>query len=250
MIDNPWFYVAAVPAMIILGISKGGFGAVGILAVPLLSLVISPVQAAGITLPILVASDAIALLSYRRVFDAGVLKLMIPSALLGTAIGWATASMVSEHLVRLIVGAVAIFFGVNYWFRHKHRVTPHAPNTAKGVFWGTIVGFVSFVSHSGGPPFQVYAAPLRLEPRVFAGTSVILFALINAVKLPPYFFLGQFSRENLLVAAAIAPIALIAVFVGVWLVKRVDPRRFYDLIYGSIFAIGLFLVWQATAALI
>jgi len=80
--------------------------------------------------------------------------------------------------------------------------------------------------------------------------QVILFALINAVKLPPYFFLGQFSRENLLVAAAIAPIALIAVFVGVWLVKRVDPRRFYDLIYGSIFAIGLFLVWQATAALI
>src|SRR6185295_4804395 len=112
MIDDPWFYVAAVPAMIILGVSKGGFGAVGILAVPLLSLVISPVQAAGITLPILVASDVIALVSYRRVFDAGVLKLMIPSALVGIAIGWATASLVSEDLVRLIVGLIAVFFGI------------------------------------------------------------------------------------------------------------------------------------------
>jgi uncharacterized membrane protein YfcA len=250
MIDNPWFYVAAVPAMIILGISKGGFGAVGILGILLLSLVISPVQAAGITLPILVASDIIALVSYRRTFDAGVLKLMIPSALLGIAIGWATASLVSEHLVRLIVGLVAVFFGLNYWLRHKHSVAPHPPNTAKGLFWGTIVGFVSFVSHSGGPPFQVYAAPLRLPPRVFAGTSVILFALINAVKLPPYFFLGQFSRENMLVAAAIAPIALLAVFLGVWLVKHVDPRRFYDLIYASIFVIGLFLVVQGVTALV
>jgi uncharacterized membrane protein YfcA len=236
--------------MIILGVSKGGFGAVGILAVPLLSLVISPIQAAGITLPILVASDVIALPSYRRVFDAGVLKLMIPSALVGIAIGWATASLVSEDLVRLIVGLIAVFFGINYWLRHRHNVTPQAPNTPKGLFWGTIIGFVSFVSHSGGPPFQVYAAPLRLPPRVFAGTSVILFALINAVKLPPYFFLGQFSRENLVVAAAIAPIALLAVFVGVWLVKRIDPRRFYNLIYASIFAIGLFLVWRGAAALI
>jgi uncharacterized membrane protein YfcA len=250
MIADPWFYVAAIPAMIMIGVSKGGFGVIGILHVPLIALVISPVQAAGITLPILVASDIVALISYRRHYDTGVLKLMVPSALIGVAIGWMTASWVSEHFIRLIVGLVAVLFAIDYWVRHKRNVTPHAPNTVKGWFWGTVTGFVSFVSHSGGPPYQVYAAPLRLDPKVFAGTQVILFAFINAVKLPPYFFLGQFDRQNLLTAAILTPVAILSVWLGVWLVRRIDPRRFYDLIYLLVFLVGLVLVWQGAGGLI
>jgi uncharacterized membrane protein YfcA len=211
---------------------------------------ISPVQAAGISLPILVVSDVIALFAYRRKFDAGVLKVMIPGALLGILIGWLTAAWVTEHLIRLIVGVVSVLFAVDYWFRNKRRLTPREPNTVKGVFWGTVTGFVSFVSHSGGTPFQMYAAPLRLDPVIFAGTSVIFFAVTNAVKLVPYFLLGQFDRENLITAAVIGPIAIPAVFLGVWLVKRTDPRRFYDLIYALIFIVGVFLVWQGATAMI
>jgi len=249
MIDNPWFYVAAVPAMIILGISKGGFGTIGILHIPILAMAISPVQAAGIVLPILVVSDVIAVFAYRRKYDWGVLKIMIPGALLGIAIGWLTAAWVTEHQIRLIVGIVSVLFAVDYWLRHKRNVIAHQPNVAKGVFWGTVTGFVSFVSHSGGTPFQMYTAPLRLNPLVFAGTSVIFFAVTNAVKVIPYFFLGQFDRENLITAAVIAPIALPSVFLGVWLVKRIDPVTFYDLIYALIFLVGLFLVWQGAASI-
>lgn len=249
MIQDPWFYVAAIPAMIVIGLAKGGFGAIGVLHVPLLAIVISPVQAAGITLPILVVSDIVAIITYRRQFDVGVLKVMLPSALVGVAIGWGAAAWVNEHYIRLIVGAVAVLFALDYWIRRRGDVEPQQPDLVKGWFWGMVTGFVSFVSHSGGPPYQMYTAPLRLKPTIFAGTSVLFFAIINAVKIPPYFLLGQFDRENLITAAIITPVAIPFVLIGAWLVKRFDVRAFYRVVYVLIFAVGLYLVAQGALSI-
>lgn len=245
MITDPWFYAAAIPAVIILGLSKGGFTALGLLMVPVMALAISPIQAAGITLPILVLSDIVALISYRRIYDLTTLKIMIPGAMVGIAIGWLTASYVTETHIRLIVGVISVAFALQYFLRRGKTVAPEPQNVTKGTFWSIITGFTSFVSHAGGPPFQVYAAPLRLEPRIFAGTSVILFALINAVKLVPYFFLGQFDTENLATAAILVPVAIPATLLGVWLVKRFDPRAFYDLIYATVGLVGVYLVIES-----
>jgi len=244
MIHDPWFYAAAVPAMIILGLAKGGFGVVGLLTVPILAIAISPVQAAGITLPILILSDMVAVVSYWREWDKRVLAVMLPGAMVGIAIGWMAAAHVGEALIRLIVGVVSVAFALNYWLRLRHNAVPGESNPVKGVFWGAVTGFVSFVSHAGGPPYQVYAAPLRLPPRTFAGTAVIFFAIVNAVKVVPYFFLGQFNPENLETSAILLPISIPATFLGVWLVKRIDPKVFYETIYGLIFVVGVFLVVQ------
>jgi uncharacterized membrane protein YfcA len=249
MLADPWFYVTAVPAVVILGLSKGGFSALGLLMVPLMALTISPVQAAAITLPILVMSDIVALISYRRVYDVATLRNMVPGALAGVAIGWATASWVTETHIRLIVGAVSLVFAAQFFLFRGSEAPPSPQNPPKGIFWGLAAGFISFVSHAGGPPFQVYAAPLRLEPRIFAGTAVIFFALINAIKLPPYFFLGQFDRTNLLTAAVLVPVSVPSVMLGVWLVRRFDPRRFYTLIYATIIVVGLFLVAESVVEL-
>jgi hypothetical protein len=154
MISDPLFYAAAIPAMVMLGLSKGGFTTMGLLAVPIMALVISPVQAAGIILPILVLSDIVALVSYRRSYDATTLKIMLPGAMVGIAIGWLTAAWVSENEIRLIVGTVSVLFAVNYWFRRRLRQKPHGPSVVKGSFWAVITGFVSFVS-------QARAAHLR-----------------------------------------------------------------------------------------
>jgi len=248
MITDPWFYAAAIPAMLVLGLAKGGFGVVGLAVVPILALAISPVQAAAITLPILIASDIVALVSYWRIWDKNLLAVMLPGALIGIVVGWLTAAWVTEHQIRLIVGIVSILFALDYWIRHKRSVVPHERNTAKGVFWGAVTGFTSFVSHAGGPPFQIYVAPLRVEPRIFAGTSVVFFAIVNAVKTVPYFYLGQFSSENLLTSAILLPVSIPATLFGVWLVKRIDPKAFYELIYWMIFVIGILLVWQSFAA--
>lgn len=248
MITDPWFYAVAIPAMIVLGLAKGGFGAMGPFVVPLLALVISPIQAAGITLPILVLSDVVALASYWGEFDRRTLFIMLPGTIIGLAIAWATAAWVTEDEIRLIIGLVAILFVLDYWFRRRMQ-PPRQPNALKGGFWAIVAGFTSFVSHAGGPPYQVYAAPLRLPPRIFAGTSVLLFAIVNALKLVPYFMLGQFDAANLTTSAVLLPISIPATFAGVWLVKRIDTVVFYRVIYALLFVLGVYLVFEALAGM-
>jgi uncharacterized membrane protein YfcA len=250
MITDPWFHAAAIPAIFVLGLAKGGFGSVGILVVPILSLAVSPVQAAGITLPILILSDFVALASYWGEWDRRVLAIMLPGALVGIAIGWWTAAWVGEEEIRLILGSVSVAFALNYWLRQRRDITPRAADPVKGALWGALSGFTSFVSHAGGPPYQIYVAPLRLEPRVFAGTLVIFFFIVNALKLIPYFFLGQFSAENLLTSAALLPVSIPATFLGVWLIRRIDAKRFYEVIYFLIFAIGAFLIAESLVVLL
>jgi uncharacterized membrane protein YfcA len=249
MLADPWFYAAAIPAMVILGLSKGGFTTMGMLAVPIMALTISPVQAAGIILPILILSDIVALISYRNTYDATTLKIILPAATVGVAIGWATAAWVAENEIRLIVGVISVLFALNYWFRHRLRAEPHGHNVVKGGFWGAIAGFTSFVSHAGGPPFQMYAVPLRLEPRLYAGTSVVVFAAINAIKVVPYFFLGQFDTTNLTLSAILLPVSIPATLLGVWLVKRFETNAFYSWIYASIFLVGVYLIFEGVTSL-
>jgi uncharacterized membrane protein YfcA len=249
VLSDPWFWAAAIPAVVMVGLSKGGLGPLGSLAVPILSLAVSPVQAAGLTLPIFVLSDVVAVISYRKSFNAGVLKLMLPAALVGIGLGWLTAARVSDDAVRLIVGAVSALFAVNYWLRGRLVSEPSKPNGPKGSFWGAVAGYTSFVSHSGGPPFQMYAVPLGLAPAVFAGTSTIFFACVNALKLIPYFFLGQFKSANLEAAALLTPLSIVCALIAVRIVKVIDTRRFYRLIYALMFAMGLFLIGQAAVDL-
>jgi uncharacterized membrane protein YfcA len=245
MLSDPWFWAAAIPAVVMVGLSKGGLGPMGSLAVPILSLVISPVQAAGLTLPIFVLSDVVAVISYRKTFDLGVLRLMLPAALVGIGLGWITAARVSDDAVRLIVGLVSALFAVNYWLRGRLRAEPAKPSPPKGAFWGAMAGYTSFVSHSGGPPFQMYVVPLGFRPAVFAGTSTIFFAAVNALKLVPYFFLGQFKSANLQAAALLTPLSIACALIAVRIVKRIDTGRFYRLVYALMFAMGLFLIAQA-----
>jgi len=245
VLGDPYFWAAAVPAVVMIGLSKGGLGPLGGLAVPILALAISPVQAAGLTLPIFVLSDIVAVVAYRRQFEPALLKLMIPAAGAGILIGWSTAAWVNDDAVRLIVGLVSVLFAVNYWLRGRLAQEPMKPSTPKGAFWGAVAGFTSFVSHSGGAPFQMYVLPLRLAPPVFAGTSVIFFAVVNALKLPPYLLLGQFRTSNLMAAAILAPLSIVCALFAVRLIKVIDQARFYRIVYVLMFAIGVFLIGQA-----
>jgi uncharacterized membrane protein YfcA len=250
MLHDPWFYAAAVPAMILLGLSKGGFASLGILAVPIMALVISPVQAAGITLPILILSDIVAVVAYWRVFDKRTVQIVLPGSIVGIGIAWLTAAWVTEHEVRLIVGAISVLFALNYWFRHRLTQEPHGHDVVKGTFWSIVAGFTSFISHSGGAPYQMYAVPLRLEPRVFAGTTVLIFAIINAIKTVPYFFLGQFDTANLTASLVLLPISIPATFLGVWLVNRIDIEAFYRIVYVLIFVVGIYLIGEGLSGIL
>lgn len=251
MITDPLFYMAAIPGVLLAGLAKGGFGgSFGMLAVPLMALVISPVQAAAIMLPILICMDVVGLIAWRGTFDGRSIRLILPAAILGIAIGWATAAWVTEAHVRLIIGAVVLLFCVDYVVGGAKRAEPRPHNRVKASIWGTLTGFTSFVSHAGGPPFQMYLLPLRLDPKVFAGTAIIVFAVINAVKVVPYFLLGQFSPANLGTSAVLLPLAPLATLVGVWSIKRIRPDAFYKVIYVALFLASLKLIWDGVHALL
>ncbi|NVK33336.1 MAG: sulfite exporter TauE/SafE family protein [Rhodobacteraceae bacterium] len=245
------FYLAAIPAVFLTGLSKGGFGgSLGMLAIPLLALVISPIQAAGIMLPILVIMDIVGLIAYRGLADKRTLLIMLPGAIVGIAIGWATAALVNEAFVRVLVGIMSILFFLNYLRGRKKSQEARSHNPKLGSFFGMIAGFTSFVSHTGGPPFQLYVLPLKLSPTLFAGTAVIFFSLVNAIKLVPYFMLGQFDTTNLSTSAVLLPLAAASTLVGVWLVRVVKADIFYKLIYYVMGVVGVKLLWDGTSALL
>jgi len=245
------FYLAAVPAVILVGLSKGGFSGLSTLAMPILSLAMSPIRAAAIMLPILIVQDWVSVWAFRRDFEPRNLAILIPASLIGIGAGWLFAADVSEALVRLAVGVISIGFVAYMLFRARGgERAPTEPKVAPGILWGALAGFTSFVSHAGSPPFQVYVMPQDLSPRLFAGTATMFFAAANLLKVPPYFALGQFSRENLTAAATLFPLAIGATMAGVWLVRRVSADRFYNLVYALTFLIGLMLVWEACSEML
>jgi len=249
MITDPAFYAVAIPAVLMVGLGKGGFaGPLAMLGVPMMSLVISPVQAAGILLPLLISMDVFALWAYRGVYHLENLKILLPAALTGIFIGWLTAAYVSDAHVRLIVGIVACLFTLDYWIGWRGARAP-GPNIAKGGLWGAIAGFTSFVSHAGGPPVQMYLLPQRLEPRLYVGTTVIFFTVVNWLKVLPYAALGQLGTENLSTSAVLAPLAPISILTGAWLVKKLNLETFYRLVYIMIFVIALKLIWDGASAI-
>ena len=240
-----WFYAAAIPAVIIVGLSKGGFGGgVALIGVPLMSLAVPPIEAAAIMLPVLIVMDAVAVSSWWLIYDRSSLVLLLPATVLGIAIGWAVAAIVTDAEVRLIVGSVAVAFTVNYWFRGRLQLQAKSHNAPKAWFWGTVSGFTSFVSHAGGPPMQMYMLPLRLEPKLLAGTMVLLFAIVNLVKLVPYAALGQFSASNLAASAVLLPIAPVATWAGARLVRIISAETFYGVSYAALVLVGLKLIWD------
>lgn len=247
---DPLALVAGVIAAALVGLAKGGISSVGVLAVPILSLVMSPVQAAGIMLPILVVSDGFSLWTWWRAWHVRTLAIMMPGAVVGVGVGWATAAFVSDDAVRLIVGLVAVGFVARWATQGKlARATARPQRRIAGTFWGGLAGYTSFVAHAGGPPFSVYAMPLKLDPKALTGTSVVFFAVVNALKLFPYFALGQFGSENLLSSAVLAPFAIAFTFVGAFIIKRMRAEVFYPIAYTLTFLLGIRLIWDGWTAL-
>jgi uncharacterized protein len=242
---SPIFILVAVLAVFAAGLSKSNFAvSLGAVSVPLLALVMPARDAAGMMLPILCVMDLVGILVYRREIDWHVYLIMIPGALIGTLLAWVLSAHVTEAAVGLAVGIVSLIFVLDAWLPLRKKLEEVKPSRPWGTFWGGVAGFTSFISHTGGPPYQIYAMPLRLKPVIYAGTTAVFFATVNYAKLVPFYFLGQLSVANLELSAALLPVGLIGMAAGVYLVRRVDPRIFYQLAYVLIFILALDLIYD------
>ena len=247
MITDWAFYAVAVPAVILLGLSKGGFAGLGALSLPALAFVINPVQAAAIVLPILIVQDVVGVWAFRRSVDWRLLGWMLPGAAAGILLGYVFAKNVTPEAVMAAVGLISMLFGGYRLWVARHAVpreTARLPE-AVGTLLGVASGFTSQIAHAGQPPFQLWVLPRNLPPQMLVGTTAVFFAIVNWVKVPAFFALGQFTRTNLLTAAVLLPVAILSTLAGVWLVRRVAPDRFYTAIYWLMIVVGVALLWEA-----
>ena len=257
MITDPLFYLLAVPAVTFLGLSKGGFAGLGMLATPLLALVVPPLEGAAILLPILICQDAISVWTYHRAWSAWNLKVLLPGSVLGVGAGWLFARYLSNAAIELTVGSIALIFVLYMWLGAGLRVylgRPAAktqrPHPAMGVVWGALSGFTSTLIQVGSPPFQIHILPQRLDKFTLVGTTVIFFAILNWMKVIPYFALGEFSARNLVTSAVLLPLAVVTNFLGIWLVRITPTDRFYRIAYFLMLLIGIALLWQGARGLV
>lgn len=248
LVADPAFYAVAVPAVLLTGLAKSGVAAgFGALAVPLMALAVPVPQAAAIMLPLLAVMDVIGVASYLKSGDRDLLRLMLPAGLAGTVVGTLLFGLLAPAMVAGLVGVLTLLFLVQRLFFPPRADAPPPPRWL-GALLAMASGFTSFVAHAGGPPLHAYLLPLKLSPVRFAATSAVFFAVINASKWVPYAWLGLIDLRNMATAVVLMPLAPVGVWIGVRIVRRIDPRWFYRLLYAGMLFAGLKLLWDAWAA--
>ena len=243
MITDPTFYALAVIAVFVMGVWKGGFGGgLGIIAVPLMSLAISPVQAAAILLPILCFMDLISVRAFWRRWSVPELGVLIPASVVGVVAGTLAFDRLDENAVKLLIGLVALAFTVYHYAGIVVGRSGRRWPRAAGRVAGAVGGFTSFVAHAGGPPVDMYLLRRSLDKTSFVGTTVLFFLVVNYVKLVPYAWLGQFDGANLTTSALLLPVAAAGVLTGVWLHHRASERLFFGVVYVALTFVAVKLI--------
>jgi uncharacterized protein len=245
VITDPLFYLLATVAVILLGLSKGGFFGLGVMALPLLSLKVPPLQAAAIILPTVLAQDALTVWTYRRDWSAWNLKIMIPSMAAGIAVAGLFAASLSAAHIRLAIGLIAGIFVLRHWLGTRFERLAPQPGLLTGVLFGVIGGFTTMLANAGGPAWQMHLLPQRLDKLTYVGTFTMLFAASNLMKIPAYGALGQLTPENLAIGAVLLPAAVIANYGGIWLVRRTPTELFFRIAYVLMFLISVELIRSA-----
>ncbi len=252
MITDPAFYAVAIPVVLLAGVAKGSGNGLGIVAVPLMALVVSPATAAAVMLPILIAMDAmdaLGLWAWPGRADHDVLRTLLPGAMIGIVVGALVFKTLDVRWVKAILGVESLLFALNrVMARHAIAAAPALPPTrATGMFWGAVSGFTSTLAHAGNPPLMQYMLPLKLDKERLVATTVVFFTVVNLVKLVPYSMIGLFDLSGLATSLALAPAIPVGYWAGIRLVKLLSEQAFYRLLVGSLFLIGIKLCWDALA---
>jgi len=212
------------------------------IAVPLLSLTMAPIAAAALLLPIFLLSDLVAVYLYRKHYDLPNVKILLPAGLMGIVLGWSMASSVSDVVVSLLIGLMGVAFCLNVWFRKAGATQQANRSIPRGIFWGTLSGFTSFVAHAGAPPYQIYLLPQKLPRLVFAGTTTVVFTAVNLAKIVPYSLIEPYTLSSIKTSLAFLPFALFGTILGKFSVAWLSDEWFYRLVQIALFLICLRLI--------
>lgn len=227
----------------LIGLSKGGMGAVlVVLATPLLSQAMPVTEAISLTLPLLLIADAFALWMYRNTWDMRYIRLMLPAAVIGVIIGTALLASLPDLVLRRILGIFTLAFVIYKVWIENWIGAAYTPKPWHGVLAGGASGLASALANNGAPPFTAYMLLQNLTPRAFVGTTTLFFAIVNAIKLPGLVAANLFNFENLVSAWWAIPIIPLGVWAGRWIVTRINKQAFERFILGTLVVASLFLL--------
>lgn len=225
------------------GVSKGGFaGGFGTLSVPLMALVISPAQAAGLLLPLLLVMDVFAVKAWWGKHDMAEVWRFVPGLFIGVAIGTLLFDSLSEQGLRIVLGVITLLFATYMLLK---PVAKKPISTCWALPAASVCGFTSFMAHAGAPPLNVYLLPRKLPKETFIATCAVSFAVVNVIKLGPYMWLGEVNVTSAWASLLLVPIAWIGVRNGLWLQSRVNEALFYRLVILAMLLVGVNLIYQA-----
>ena len=245
--DPVTLFLAAVPAVLIAGMSKGGFGSGAAFAgAVILALVVEPQTALAIMLPLLIVMDMTALSAFWGKWDKDAALALCLGAVPGCVLAALVFRSADPDVIRILIGTVALGFVAFQIARNRGllRVEGLPAGHVAGGLWGVVTGFTSFVSHAGGPPAAVYLLSRKIGKETYQATTVLVFWAINLMKLGPYAYLGAFSRETLKLDLILAPLAVAGILLGVWLHRRIPAVWFFRVTYVLLTVTGAKLIWD------
>jgi uncharacterized protein len=249
---DPLFYAVGFAATFLMGLGKGAFGGgLAILGIPLLALVMDPIQAAIVTALLVAFMDIFALGSFpRSAWSKPDLVWLMPGLLAGLFVGFLVFEYVDRRVVALVIAVITLAFTAHYFARRgkPQAAIPVKPPLALAASAGA--GFTTYIAHAGGPPMALYLLRRGLTKTAYAATTVVIFTVGNLVKLPGYIWSGLGEPGVFGKALALAPVVPVGVLIGRRLHDRLPQQQLYTLCYVLVGLAGLKLLWDASRALL
>ncbi len=235
----PSAWALLVLAAIIIGFSKTGLPGMGILAIPLVAMVIPARASTGLILPMLLVGDVMAVAYYRRHAVWKHLVKLLPCAVAGILLGYVLLGMVNDRQLKPVIGGVILVMLALNWWRERKMAKAGEIHVPRGwwfpMIMGLTAGVTTMMANAAGPIMVIYLLAMRLPKDEFIGTGAWYYLLLNAFKVPLSYNLGLITAESLWFNAKLAPVIVAAALLGVWTAKIV-PERIFNWIVGAMAA--------------
>lgn len=242
---TPDHYALAALAVILIGVSKAGFGGgTAVLSTPLMAMALSASEAVAVLLPLLVLTDWIAVSFHWRRWRWAPILRFLPGCVAGIGVGTLLLGTVSDRWLAAIIGLICVGFCLVRWLggRTVPPREPRVPGWGRGTGFGLVAGLTSTLAHAAGPVFAMYLLPSGYARRQFVAIAVLTFTFVNLIKVPGYWGAGIFSRELLFQTLWLIPWVPVGALLGLWLHHRISENGFLRVIYLILFLSGIKLI--------
>ncbi|MEV1085491.1 sulfite exporter TauE/SafE family protein [Streptomyces sp. NPDC050211] len=245
-----WEFAALAAAALLVGFSKTAVSGANTVSLAIFAAVLPARASTGVLLPVLIAGDVLAVLTYRRHAHWPTLWRLFPAVAAGVVGGTLFLMWADDGIVRTSIGAILLMMAaVTVWRRRKADAEAEQPDSVvtrsgriKARSYGVLGGFTTMVANAGGPVMSMYLLSAGFRKLGFLGTSAFFFLIVNVSKVPFSVGLGLIDGHSLLLDAALVAFVVPGAFIGKWAVDRINQRLFEQLVIAATVLGGLQLL--------